>query len=221
MNYCFALLIALLFPALCKAEKDSVVINEVCWMGTEESTYNEWIELKNTTDQTINLLGWKLEAEDGSPDIVLKDSIAPKGFFVLERTDDDSCPSTKADIIYTGGLSNKGENLTLINNRGQIVDAVRNNNGWPEGDNITKQTMERTAVGWQTSANPGGTPGKENSQFPDVSPENKKAKILPTEAYTKPANKRFLTTLFLGLSCSLLSAALTLIIKRNGLGFRK
>lgn len=38
----------------------SVVINEVAWGGTAANFSHEWIELYNTTAETISLNGWQL-----------------------------------------------------------------------------------------------------------------------------------------------------------------
>ena len=40
-----------------------VVINEVAWGGTEASPYDEWIELFNASDETVDLAGWILAWE--------------------------------------------------------------------------------------------------------------------------------------------------------------
>ena len=148
-----------------------VVINEICWMGTENSYNDEWIELYNNSSFTINLEGWKLLAQDGTPKINLTGKIPSKGFFILERTDDTTLPEIKADLIYKGGLNNKGKNLKLIDSQKRIIDAVDCSSGWFMGENNTKQTMERKNIlivennseDWQTSQNPGGTPKSKNS----------------------------------------------------------
>ncbi len=171
----------------------SVVINEVAWMGTETSVNDEWIELYNNSGSQINLDGWKLIAEDGTPEIDLKGEIPPKGFFLLERTDDETLPTIKADLIYKGSLSNKGEYLKLIDSEGKLIDEVNCASGWFEGDNKTKRTMERknpsvsgsTPENWQTSENPGGTPKAENSlvgfQPPEEVPLEEKLEPEPQE----------------------------------------
>ena len=43
-----------------------IVISEVAWMGTTNSTADEWIELLNTTATDIDLSGWTLYSGDGS-----------------------------------------------------------------------------------------------------------------------------------------------------------
>ncbi len=144
----------------------SVIINEIAWMGTEVSYNDEWIELYNNTDNSINLEGWVLKAEDKTPKINLLGTVPNNGFYLLERTDDDTVPAVAADLIYKGALGNNGEYLKLYNNSGNLVDEVNCSDGWFAGDNSTKQTMERTDSGWQDSSEPGGTPAAENSSPP-------------------------------------------------------
>jgi hypothetical protein len=129
----------------------SVFISEIAWMGGVNSSNDEWMKLKNNTDKEINLEGWRIIAEDGSPDISLSGKLKAGGFYVLERSDDDSLPGVAADIIYTGALSNSGEYLKILNDSGNIVDEVDMSGGWTHGDNETKATMKRSGdYGWYT-----------------------------------------------------------------------
>ncbi len=217
----------LLFPLSCpaeNAENKTVIINEIAWMGTEQSHYDEWIELKNITERTIDITGWRLQAEDGSPVIGLAGEIAPQGFFILERTDDNTLPQIKADMIYTGALSNKGERIKLTDNKKVTVDIVEAGEKWPAGDNQNKRTMERKQTDisgqpaqWQSSRNPGGTPKAENSggfKLEKVEAGGR-PRILGPEAYYRPANKRFSRTLLAGTSLALLCSGLAVIIRRR------
>jgi uncharacterized repeat protein (TIGR01451 family) len=124
-----------------------VVINEVAWMGTSASYYDEWIELHNSnSSRDIDLSGWSLVAADGTPAISLTGVISAQGYFLLERTDDSSVSDIPADLIYTGAMKNSpgAEVLTLYDDTGQAVDTANGDGGeWPAGDNGTKQTMER------------------------------------------------------------------------------
>ena len=79
------------------ANDRDVIINEVSWMGTTNSSYDEWIELYNTTSDSIDLNGWTLKSTDGTPNISLSGTIQAYGYFLLERTDDTSVPGITAD----------------------------------------------------------------------------------------------------------------------------
>ncbi len=152
------------------ASSNDIVINEIAWTGTTNSANDEWIELYNPTTQEIDLTGWTLTATDGTPNITLEGILAANGYFLLERTDDSSAPNVIADQIYTGALGNSGEKLELRDDQNNLIDSVDCSDSWLTGDNSTKQTMERTESGWQTSQDVGGTPKTQNSTGEQTSP---------------------------------------------------
>ena len=126
------------------AGPSAVVISEIAWMGTAASTADEWIELRNLSEETIDLAGWRLEAEDGTPSIDLEGKIASNSFYLLERTDDETISDLTADLLYTGLLENGGETLRLIDAAGRIVDEVSSVTGWFAGTGSPDYaTMER------------------------------------------------------------------------------
>ncbi len=168
------LITLLLFPSLIRAEEPHIIINEIAWMGTAVSANDEWLELYNPTGADIDLTGWTLMAVDGSPEINLAGTIQAGGYFLLERTDDDTIPNTTADLIYTGALANSGEHLKLADTSGILIDEINalTESGWPAGDNSTKQTMEKVSTIWQTSPQAGGTPKSANSTTtPEINEE--------------------------------------------------
>ncbi|WP_202709288.1 phospholipase D-like domain-containing protein [Sporosalibacterium faouarense] len=125
-------------------EKDTlssreIVISEIAWMGTTKDYNDEWIELYNTSNNDINLSGWTLKSKDGTPTIELKGIIPAKGYFLLERSKDDCIPDLKADLIYSGALSNSGESLYLKDRKGKTIDTI---NSWIAGNNESKATMD-------------------------------------------------------------------------------
>lgn len=137
-----------LYAAELAAAPLDVVIQEIAWMGTTTSANDEWIELVNTTASPIDLTGWTLTAADGTPTIALSGSIPAGATFLLERTDDSTVPGIAANLIYTGGLGNGGENLTLRDETATIIDAVDSSSGWFSGHNEARVPMQRlnTAV---------------------------------------------------------------------------
>lgn len=121
----------------------NIVLNEIAWMGTTASTTDEWIELYNPTTTAVDITGWVLAAADGTPSILLSGSIPAGGYFLLERTDDTTVPGVTADQIYTGALSNTGENLTLRDEMANVIDALDNSSGWFSGHNEARVPMLR------------------------------------------------------------------------------
>ena len=151
-----------------------VVINEVAWMGTINSANDEWIELHNTGSFAVDLSGWFMLSVDDTPTIELSGILPPNGYYLLERTDDTSVPLESADLIYVGALSNMGESLTLYDNNKNSIDILNFSDGWPAGDTITKETMQRSRGTWVTAV---GTPKKQNKQGSSVSTNSKKKKL--------------------------------------------
>jgi len=136
-----------------------ILINEIAWMGTKENSNDEWIELKNNTDNIISLENYKLII--GEKEIPLKGKINPNSFFILERTDDNSLPNIKANQIYTGSLKNSGTKIQLFN-QNKLIDEADFSLKWTCGNNSTKQTCERINNEWQTSIENNGSPNIEN-----------------------------------------------------------
>jgi hypothetical protein len=121
-------------------------------MGTAASATDEWMELHNDGGEDVSLDGWTLAAADGEPHVALSGTISAGGYALLERTDDTTVPDIPADVIYTGGLGNSGEVLTLTDAQGAVADTVDGSGSWKiGGDNATKNTAQRQAGGtWIT-----------------------------------------------------------------------
>ncbi|MBE0634850.1 lamin tail domain-containing protein, partial [Candidatus Bipolaricaulota bacterium] len=170
---------------------DDLIISEVAWGGTLGSVNDEWIELRNTTDQPIDLAGWVLTfnnaqiplGEVGENAIEVRTAVlAPGAFYLMERTDDNAVADVRADLLYYKALSNTGDRIELRNPDGVVVDFVGESLGvaWPAGSAGSGEppcvTMERTGTGeWVSNngvicngvdkdGNPlNGTPGQPNS----------------------------------------------------------
>ncbi len=178
-----------------------VVINELGWAGTIASAYDEWIELHNTSSEAVDLSGWRL-GDGGDIDIALLGTIAPYGYLLLERTDDGTISDVAADIIYSGGLNNGGETLSLYDPSGALIDSAnRDGGGWPAGESSSRASMERWGGGdepgnWRTYSGQGGvahdagghpvpgTPRQPNSMY----------FIPPTPSLTATAHPTFTPT---------------------------
>ena len=150
-----------------------IIINEVAWMGNTKSSSDEWIELKNITNQSVDISGWQILSQEENIKIIFDQAIIPaSGYYLLERTDDNTVVSVPADKIYTGSLNNSDDGLRLFNEKCEIMDEVFANPDWPAGDKNEKRTMERdfNYLSWHISSTINGTP-KANNSPPYIPPE--------------------------------------------------
>jgi signal peptidase len=134
----------------------SVVINEVMWMGTigeGGGTLDEWLELRNMTDEEVDLAGWEI-VNDGSGSggsIDLVGSIGANGYWLLSRwetTQSLVSDSIVADQVNSGvSFLNGGEPLILRDDGGVVVDQTPDDT-WPAGENGSeeKRSMVREDV---------------------------------------------------------------------------
>ena len=154
-----------------------MIINEVAWMGTSNNANDEWIELKNISNTEINLNGWQILDQSEKTKIIFDSAvkIAASGFYLLERTDDNSVPNVSANFIYSGTLNNIDEGLRLFDSQCNLIDEVLANPNWLAGDNTQKRTMERSPdLSWHTYNGAAqnsifGTPKRENSSPTQIS----------------------------------------------------
>jgi len=137
-----ALFVGLIGGGVLADSGSTVEIIEIAWSGTAASWADEWIELRNPTEEEVDLTGWSLSWEDvriplgkvtESTVEVNNSVIDPGEVFLLERTDDDTVSSVKADLIFKGSLSNSGEKIVLKDDKGNEVKVVDATGGWPAG----------------------------------------------------------------------------------------
>ena len=137
----------------------NVVINEIAWMGGTQSVggaSDEWIELYNPDATAVDLSGFAIVADDGSPSIPLSGTIGAFAYVLIERTNDSAVPNVTADIVtsFGNGLSNGGETLRLKNAQSIDIDVVVGGTDWGNigGNNTTKETAQRTSNSWITGS---------------------------------------------------------------------
>lgn len=130
----------------------TVVINEIMWTGSQGNSADEWIELRNMTNNTIDLSNWKVDnlgtGTPGTVTIPVGKSIAPGGFFVISNdTEAGSIMSVTPDLITNLSLSNNGELLVLKDSSNTIIDSANRDGDWYAGEDPTgqqpKKSMER------------------------------------------------------------------------------
>ncbi|NOZ60157.1 MAG: hypothetical protein GXO74_00600, partial [Calditrichaeota bacterium] len=179
------------FDVLNAPAAGSVVINELMWMGSTLSTYDEWIELRNTTSNALDISGWQLTKLSGGAEALMLEipagnTIPANGYFLISNYDaansqidvtpdivdsDVSLANTQLQIKLYDGDFTTGANL---------IDTADDGTGAPAaGDNTLKYSMMRVtppadgtlptswftadiAQGWDNGATEKGTPGAAN-----------------------------------------------------------
>lgn len=162
-----------IFPFSVRAD---VIINEIAWMGTDEGGANcEWIELRNTSEDIVDLSGWTLTIENtgnATPKVIAFNEtasvkysgIAGNGYYLVARdsgTCKDLAPATSADWLgsFGNGISNSGAKLVLKNGTTE-ESVVDSKTGWE----VTKG-----GIGGKNTA-PKETPQKDGSSWVVASP---------------------------------------------------
>ncbi len=146
-----------------------VVINEVMWAGSASSADDEWIELRNTTNESINLAGWKVDGlGTGTATVVIPSgTLAPNSFFLISNfvaTASAISDTITPDYVTASvSLLNSGEQLTLKDAGDTVIDQTPTG-AWASGENTSvKKSMERNTVpgdgtlaaSWHTCADAG------------------------------------------------------------------
>ncbi|MDD5145184.1 MAG: lamin tail domain-containing protein [Candidatus Pacebacteria bacterium] len=158
-----------------EANRNEVIFNEIAWMGTNISGNDEWFEIKNISQNEIDLTGWQILDKEKQIKIIFDKTILSAGrIILLERTDDETIPSLAADLIYTGALNDYGEVLYLFGQNCLLKDEIVADPDWPAGEKSARRAMERSSdFNWRTYSGSGensilGTPKKENSSEPEI-----------------------------------------------------
>ena len=138
---------------------------------------SEWIELKNTSNQSINLQGWRIGDANGQSGAMPDFNLQPDSFVIV-------CGGSAAAVMSVYGatvsvtsfpsLDNDGDQIFLIAANGITVHAVAYSGTWYQNE-LKKEggwTLEMIDTkspcagfsNWKASADAqGGSPGRKNS----------------------------------------------------------
>ena len=166
-----------------QAEPNSIIINEI--MYDPETGNSEFIEFYNTTDESINIGGWKLVI-NGTDYLEISStflSLKSMEYFVVSSDSSiflsySNLNKSNIKILKDAllSLSNSGESIIVIDHWGNLIDSLFYTPKWHNKNiAVTKnKSLERIAfnigsnqqTNWSTSVNKAGaTPGKVNSIF--------------------------------------------------------
>lgn len=138
--------------------ESKIIINELMWMGSSVSTADEWIELKNSTSDSINfkLTPWSLYKNDTLMILINTGMLEKNGYFLISNNSKDysfsggkSILNIDPDLINNDiSLSNSSVQYKLYNgptNASTLIDVADDKAGEPlAGENETvKKSMER------------------------------------------------------------------------------
>lgn len=176
------------------ANQGDIIINELMWMGSSASSSDEWIELRNMTDDEIEISNWQITKRTSSGNEILmltipaNTKIPKNGLFLISNN------SEKSDLAINPNLTT---NLTLADlnlaiklyggtwNLDKEPIDIAGDGGKPLAGSYIKdqtwQSMERNDIpgdgadkdNWHTATSsinfkttiPLGTPGEPNSQI--------------------------------------------------------
>jgi hypothetical protein len=130
---------------------EDILLNEICWAGTQMSAYDEYIEIINTVNRPFYLNNWKIEngAGLGTP-LLFSGRIEPGSVFLITNYVPQSDRSSITILAhYTDSalsLSNaQCGPLTLLNGDGAVFDTVGDGGSYTYGMNLEdlKSSMSR------------------------------------------------------------------------------
>lgn len=101
---------------------DGLFISEVSAAGAPRSGANDWIELYNGSNETMDLTGWFLSDDPAEPRKwqFPATSIRAGDYLVVETS---SHPSRQKETVANFGISGRGETIVLSDADGALVDA--------------------------------------------------------------------------------------------------
>ena len=178
--------------------RNQIIINEIMYESDIDN--NEFIEFYNSSNDTINIGGWRIEDEKrnfyklsdtsfmippGELFVLLADSISLQKYSNLVNHLHKTVLS-----VSNLGLVNSGELILLKDLRGNIIDSVFYSDSWHNKqitttrnkslERINPQIASHLSSNWSTSVHSeGATPGKTNSIFADNSQKSKSISIEP------------------------------------------
>ena len=137
-----ALLIILFFIISSSKCSADLLINEIMYNPENSENYNEWIELYNPTNKTINVSGWTI-SDNYAEDIIEGNfdygngttNIPAYGYAILTdhgteiyenlNISNNTIKLYVDDKSIGNGLGNNGDKLILKNSENETIDAIK------------------------------------------------------------------------------------------------
>jgi hypothetical protein len=160
----------------------------------------EWIEIKNTTNANINLLGWRVSNNSNTSGALASYILKPDSFLII-------CTASSVPLLSVYGptlsvtsfpsLGNDGDVISIKNSVGKTIHAVSYTIDWYQnavkkdgGWSLEMIDTKNPCIGfenWKASVDTrGATPGTKNS-IDAINTDTKAPQLLRT--YTNSANQ--------------------------------
>jgi CotH kinase protein/Lamin Tail Domain/Chitobiase/beta-hexosaminidase C-terminal domain/Secretion system C-terminal sorting domain len=164
-------------------QSTDVVINEINYNSSSAFDTDDWIELYNNTDSTINISGWIFKDEVDTHNFTFNDNLligARKYLILCKDTTMFNYFNPSVDNIlgnFDFGLSGSGELIRLFDEKEKIIDSLTYGDSSPwaveaDGNGATLEFINPSydnslAKNWVASNNH-GSPGKINGVYTEV-----------------------------------------------------
>jgi hypothetical protein len=147
---------------------ERVVINEICYDDPET---NDWIELYNPTEITIDLSNWQLFDSGNEPFLFPPGSVLNSEEYIVVCNDIEafkvtfSSPNAIGDFDF--GLSKRGDIISLYNDSNHLIDRMEYKvvYPWPVSANsisLTDPMQENSTPNFWQNTESSKTPGAQN-----------------------------------------------------------
>jgi hypothetical protein len=162
---------------IAESTDNKMVINEINYNSSPQMDTEDWVELYNAGNTTVDLKNWVISDSELESGFKISSSLilAPGAFAVICRDTEDFLeffPKTKntaGDMDF--GLSSSGDDINLYDPSGKLIDFVNYtvNTPWPADACGTGATIElvdpfrdnNLGQNWRSKYD-GGSPGEKN-----------------------------------------------------------
>ena len=183
MTRCFGFILCfLIYANLAKAQianRFDIVISELLADPTPQVSLpnNEWIELRNTSANAFNLLGWRIGDATGQSGAMPAYTLLPDSFVIVCTASAATAMSAYGSVIVVTSfpsLDNTNDIIYLRSVQNKIIHAVNYTDAWYKNElkkdggwsleMIDTKNPCSGFANWKASNDlKGGTPGKKNS----------------------------------------------------------
>ncbi len=153
-TYALGLLLALSvmspLSTLRAAETPKIILSEIAWAGSEKSTADEWIEIRNTGSEAVDISGWSLTGVGTSGSAITipsTSSLAAGSAYLIANyamTDAKTTLVVAPNLVTTAvSIPNTALNIVLLDSTGAIIDSLVDPGTPNFGSSTTFSTMKR------------------------------------------------------------------------------